>query len=316
MDSVVDVLITNGGPAGLTAALTLARQLHTAVFRAQARREILTHYSTIRVEDVDLVKAEKTTDGLFQITDSNGVTWNKRKLIVTTGSENVFPDIPSFHCLFCKGYEDRGAKSVGVLAVLATMPLSTRSRRPLPASRLRTRNPVEPIPPQGAFSYTVAVEELLGQFQALESPLDTNKLDLARIIYDTMVPPCVKSGVLGLSQSLTNYVMETFTRITHIEKALMILHSTPRQKQPISGFARCFTYPTHPETIDNHRTLLPDSSPTHGKISLQSHIIPSSPYQISRINLIINHNTFLRILPAPFPKPATGSCFSLSRRIH
>ena len=124
MDSVVDVLIAGGGPAGLTAALTLARQLHTAVvfdnksyrnanvshmhmiptwdhrnpaeFRAEARDEVLYHYDTIKIEDVDLKTVEKTSDGLFQLVDANDKVWKGRKLIITTGSENVFPDIPGY----------------------------------------------------------------------------------------------------------------------------------------------------------------------------------------------------------------------------
>ncbi|OOF90720.1 hypothetical protein ASPCADRAFT_211899 [Aspergillus carbonarius ITEM 5010] len=92
----VDVLIICGGLAGLTAALTLARQLHTAIlfdnqsyrngnapfmhmiptwdhkdpalFRAQARQETLSNYSTIRIEDIGIKKAETGDDGLFHLT--------------------------------------------------------------------------------------------------------------------------------------------------------------------------------------------------------------------------------------------------------
>ncbi|GAW20409.1 hypothetical protein ANO14919_099150 [Xylariales sp. No.14919] len=155
---VFDTLIIGGGISGLAAALTLARQQHTAVvldseeyrnapspymhnvltwdhkepqaFRTAAKDNILATYTTIQFQkaEVDTVKETTTESGRqeFVATATDGASWTGRKVILAVGVRDVFPQIPGYaecwakgiyHCFFCKGYEARGAKSAGILAL-------------------------------------------------------------------------------------------------------------------------------------------------------------------------------------------------------
>ncbi|CAJ2504441.1 Uu.00g118350.m01.CDS01 [Anthostomella pinea] len=151
--AMFDVLIIGGGFSGLSVAATLARQSHTALifdsgsyrnarsnhmhimptwdhkdpeqFRTTARSE-LEMYDTIQIRQVEVKGLRKTDEGLFEATDATGEVWRGRKVVLATGVEDQYPDIQGYdecwaraiyHCLFCHGYEQRGAESAGILAV-------------------------------------------------------------------------------------------------------------------------------------------------------------------------------------------------------
>ncbi|KAK1980966.1 hypothetical protein LZ30DRAFT_750367 [Colletotrichum cereale] len=97
-----------------------------AVFRAKAREDIRARYAeSVTFADVEVLQASRLGEGLFRAEDAQGRTWFGRRLVLATGVTDVMPDVPGyadcwgrgiFHCLFCHGFEERGAERVGVLA--------------------------------------------------------------------------------------------------------------------------------------------------------------------------------------------------------
>ncbi|KUI72592.1 Thioredoxin reductase [Cytospora mali] len=150
---VVDVLIIGGGPAGLTVASTIVRQLQTGIlfdagayrnartehmhgvpgfdhadpetFRMKAKGDVLRRYDTIEFKKAYVEEVKKLDNGNFQVTDGWLNVYEGRKVVLATGVRDIMPQIEGyeyawgrgiFHCLFCHGYESKGGESAGLFA--------------------------------------------------------------------------------------------------------------------------------------------------------------------------------------------------------
>lgn len=149
-----DAVIAGGGPAGLSAALTLGRarrrvllldtgqgrnapasHMHNVLghdglppgdLRAAGRRE-LEAYPTVTVRDVAAERAVRRDDDTFAIALAGGEDVVTRRLVLATGVADQLPGIPGaaelwgrsfLHCPYCHGFEERGR----ALAVLGATP--------------------------------------------------------------------------------------------------------------------------------------------------------------------------------------------------
>jgi len=141
-DSVFDVIIVGGGPAGLSAALLLGRsrrrvlvcdagkprnaashRLHGFLTRDSIEpaeflhlgREQLTPYETVKLRQAKIIDAIRRGN-TFELTLDNGERVSSRKLLLATGVVDELPEIEGFaafygstvfHCPYCDGWEMR-----------------------------------------------------------------------------------------------------------------------------------------------------------------------------------------------------------------
>jgi thioredoxin reductase (NADPH) len=220
MDNQYDVAIVGGGPAGLSAAIWLARYLHSVVvidsgdprnwetrgvngylglpdllpadLRARGRDEARRHGATL-VDDC-VYRAQKVSDDQFVLTLHSGDDYDARRLLLAIGLKDVWPDIPGLEraygetahvCPDCDGYEVRDKRTivigVGRMAVGMALNLSTWTRDLVICTN--------GLPPE------MDEPEYCAKLEALNIPVITERVTSARVKHGRVRTLELESGM-------------------------------------------------------------------------------------------------------------------------
>ncbi|KAF2237292.1 FAD/NAD(P)-binding domain-containing protein [Viridothelium virens] len=218
MEKAYDSLIIGAGPAGLNAALGLGRvhrsaavfsnnkfrndgahAAHTvlsrdhvkpSLIREEGIKDIAKYNNTTHIHTT-ITKIEKTTIGDlsgFTAEDENGQTYTGRTVILATGSQDVFPDLPGYaanwplniyQCPFCDGHE-RAHLPKGILAIPTFQPMLESVGSMLQHMSSPAHAPSFPLDPsQPAHSITIFTN---GAIPNTSDPSIANAVDTARAL--------------------------------------------------------------------------------------------------------------------------------------
>lgn len=158
-----DVAIIGGGPAGLSAAIWLARYLRRVVVidagdpRNWEAREMHGYLGVDGIAPTELrrrgreesrkfgaelidataTRVDRIDDDLFSVTLESGGAVTAARILLAIGIRDVWPDVPGLErcygatahvCPDCDGYEARGKKTVVIAS--GRRPPASRSRSP------------------------------------------------------------------------------------------------------------------------------------------------------------------------------------------
>jgi thioredoxin reductase len=244
---MLDTIIIGGGPAGMSAALTLGRARRTVLLAdsgqgrnapAEAVHNFITHdgtpperlreqgaanlshYPTVERHTIEVSSVRRVGEDHFEVRHADGATAEARRLLLATGLRDELPDLPgtaelwgrsAFHCPYCHGYEASDSR----IAVLGAAP--ERVRLALHLSRFTDTMALctggEPLDP------------------AMQSVLEANRI---------AVRTEALARLEGEGDRLRRIVFEDGTSL---ERDAVFIKTTLRQRAPFAEQLGCVLFP-------------------------------------------------------------------------